>query len=223
MKFKEWFDDKQKNAPETPAWFYHVTPDPEGILRSGFKTANQLGGGSSVLMGPGNRVSFTTPENAERYFVGMKTWGDAAQGKYDFDELGKNNSLRELEMRLRISVRKIWDVVNQSLTAGRMRDWKRLVDDGVVPLDKVRGDLDEFNERLMFQLLQQIAFETRGKFPLILGSSFPPRLKTAKTIAILRVSSAGPQKVNWNPGEEEWMVFDPENLDLSTLEVVKRD
>ena len=77
------------------------------------------------------------------------------------------------------------------------------------------------DEWALFETLQQLALWSKGKFPLIMGSKFPIRLKNSIDVNIVRVKSKGIQKTTWNNGEHEWKVYDPENIDMSSFEIVR--
>jgi hypothetical protein len=97
---------------------------------------------------------------------------------------------------------------------------------------KVRWTKEEFlptikrEEERFHNLLMSLPALTRGKFPLIFGGGLRKRLTQDVTVNILKISTrpgngkSGPQKWTTNAKEEEYRIYDPENFDYTTLDVV---
>jgi len=84
-------------------------------------------------------------------------------------------------------------------------------------------------EKKILSLMQQMAIPgftpseraRYPRFPMIMGGSFPERLKDSEGITILAIKKGGVKKVEYNRGEDEWRVYDPENLDYNSLKTIQ--
>jgi hypothetical protein len=202
---------------QMPELIYHVTPDANAIMGSKqFLPASKLAEDQQVL-GSGSvtdAVSFTTLSNAENYQEGLEIYRHAARGAYDWNDKSERYSICEY---YGLNYKTYEEIMSQ------VEDWIRR-----------SGSSDP--QKLWYEFMQKVSFysflharktKSHRWLPLVLsGGSFSPRLVQSPGIAILAISpraghgKSGPQKVKWASSEHEWKVYDPENFDYSTLQVV---
>lgn len=80
-----WGGLAKEDIAEIPGRVYHVTPNPEMIMREGFKTAAELG--ITGFGGTGDYISTTTPDNARIYLTNMRMACRVVNGAADLREL----------------------------------------------------------------------------------------------------------------------------------------
>jgi len=224
MDFRLWLEFESK-----PLWLYHVTPFADEIMRTGFipRTKHKLG---AILGGAGDEaVSFTDNlDLAEGYRAGLEVFLWAAKGEYDIDD---KETMMEIARKFGLNPKDAessWNYANRNIPVVSVSpEWdeetkKKVEKHNQEVLGKTKLD------RMYNFLLQVATYPRKGRLrmPVVMGG-FPERLKEAKEISILKISTApghgkpGPQKLTYKSGEHEYRVEDVENFDYTTLNKIR--
>jgi hypothetical protein len=192
MKFKSWLENQG-----LPAFLYHVTTAGSDIDRDGFRTADQHGRGTVLGGSFSDAVSFTSnPRRAENYRAALEFAREL------FHENLFDNPSR------------LWML---------LRPFNPHYDKLKQLLDFVRRQPEA--ERADYLLLY-LAGVTEGRFPAMFGGGMRRRVTPDAQVNVIRISTApgggkpGPQKWTVNPQEEEYRIYDPQNIDHSSMEFV---
>lgn len=176
---------------QPPAKLWHVTLFAPRILSGGFKTRNMLRGVSVLGGGSDDSVSFTEDRGfAQTYADGLRISIESLAPGFDPFNHGP---WQELVKKYGFPHQPMINSVNRVVPQAMRRDW------------------DE--AKTTFEVLQAYSFDTR-KFPLFMGGSWPDSILKAKLsdVAVLEISSAGPELWDYKPGEKEFRIFDVENI-----------
>lgn len=174
-----------------PSVLYHVTTAVDEILRNGFQTALQHGKGTVLGGSFQDAVSFTSSLERAKYY---KMALEVTQELLYENLAGDHKNLWYRIQRFKPNYDKLKQLLELT--------------------DKKSGD--EKIETILF-LLPSV---TDGRFPAIFGGGLKQQLKPDSTISILQISGAGPQKWTTNPKEEEFRIYDPENIDKTSVDVI---
>lgn len=190
---------REKLGRSIPPKLYHVTLAAPAILSGGFKTSDQLGG--SMVLGGSNGEALSTTDSrirADEYAHGLQLAVLAADGKIAVDD----------------------DLLDTCQSFGvSFSQARELIQD--IQKDKARNRWDD--KKASHEFFQRLSFAGR-KFPLFMGSSWPRTVAAANgdydKVKTLELGTAGPQIWGYVPSEDEFRIFDPENIDRSTIRVV---
>jgi len=187
------YDAKLKSElqKQPPKKLWHVTLFASKILSGGFKTRSMLGGVSVLGGGSSDSVSFTEDRAfAETYANGLRMAVESLIPGFDsFNHKPWADLAKKHGFPHRIMV----GAVNRTVPKAIRRGWDQ--------------------EKTTFEVLQAYSFDTRT-FPLFMGGSWPTSILRAKLfdVAVLEISSDGPQWWDFKPGEKEFRIFDVENI-----------
>lgn len=185
---------KSEIPKQPPKKLWHVTLFASKIMSGGFKSRSMLGNTLAVLGGgSSDSVSFTdNREFAAMYANGLRASIASTHPSFDPWDLAAWGPLLKKYGFPSAPMSRVWE-------------WKE------IEKHKARGRWSIADAS--FELLQGYSMETR-KFPLFMGGSWPDSILRAKLsdVAVLEISSDGPQWWDYHSGEKEFRIFDVENI-----------
>lgn len=190
----------EHDIKKIPEKLYHVTPNPQDIMKSGFKTAKELG--VKGFGGHGTYVSLTTFEEAEKYLENMVIACKILNREISLNELKNwmkktcgsdeayNESLRGIKLRYKESPEYLWRVFQKAYF---------------------------FCQDNMVLFFSKPTLEGKDCDKIKIVESRPsPNLKYRHHYNIFPDVNMNPY-YTYNKHEKEWRVYNPENIKPTIL------